>query len=723
MLKKIILNYFSHVRKVLFNENMKTSFYLFFLLVALASCTIHTDPPKPYGPIPTDSQLMWHEMEYFSLVCYGLNTYTEEEWAYGDVDPKLFNPSDLDTDQWAKVAKEAGMKGLILVAKHHDGFCLWPSKYNHYSVKATPWKDGKGDVLGDLSKSCKKYGLKLGVYLSPWDRNHAEYGRPEYVQYFYQQLEELMTQYGDIFEFWIDGANGGTGYYGGANERRNINRTTYYGYDSIFSIIKKHQPQAVIFSDVGPGSRWVGNEAGLGSETNWNTIDTKGKFPGEPSPEYHKKLGTGDPDGKNWVPAEVNTTLLWPKAWYYHTGHQPRSLQNLMDLYYTSIGRGSPLNLGLAIAPSGQIREIDKQALLKFNEQVKREFAVNLVKKANITASDYRDKHDVFAPEKCIDESTDTYWASNDSVQQATLIIDFGEETIFNRLLLQEYIALGQRVHAFSFEVEENGKYRKVAQGTTIGYKRILRFEDVKASKARITMTTNAPCLTLSNLGIYHAPRLVADPASNFDIQGNLNFDAVKGVSIYYALGKTPKETDFIKYTKAIHLPLGGTVHYYAIDEIEGFKTDVIIKEFGVAKNEWKVVSVDGRTAKDAEKAIDNDSKSFFITDNAATKHSHEFIIDMGANLSINGFSYLPRQDGEKTGIIYEYEFYVSADGKAWGNAIAKGTFSNIENNPIRQQIKFNQTINAKYMKLVSRSDVRQSGSASFAEIEAFAVN
>ena len=698
---------------------MKTG-YLSILLLLIISCTSKVDIPKPYGPIPTGSQLKWHEMEYFSLVCYGLNTYTEEEWAYGDVDPKLFNPSNLDTDQWARVAKEAGMKGLILVTKHHDGFCLWPSKYNDYSVKATPWKDGQGDVLGDLSKSCKKYGLKLGVYLSPWDRNHAEYGRPEYVQYFYKQLEELMTEYGDIFEFWIDGANGGTGYYGGAKERRNIDRKTYYGYDNIFSIVRKNQPNAVIFSDVGPGTRWVGNESGIGSETNWNTISTGGKFPGESNAEYVKKLGSGDPQGDQWVPAEVNTTLLWPKAWYYHTGHQTRSLKNLMDLYYTSIGRGSPLNLGLAIAPSGQIRDLDEKALLKFHKQVKREFEVNLIEKAKVTASDYRGKHSDFAAGKCIDESTKTYWATNDGVQIATIYIDFGKETTFNRLLLQEYIALGQRVHAFTFEVEEDGKYKEVVSGTTIGYKRILRFDDISGSKARITVKTAAPCLTLSNLGIYYAPRLVSDPVAHIDIQGNLSFDEEKGIAVFYALGDEPQATDFTKYGKAIYLPNGGKVHCFAKDKETGFQTDVIIDEYGVARDMWKVVSVDGMASKDAYKAIDNDPKSYFATNNDAFKHQHEFIIDMGKKLWINGFSYLPRQDGNKDGIIYEYAFYASEDGKKWGDPVAFGTFSNIENNPIRQHIKFKNAAEGKYIKLVSKSAIRQSSNVSFAEIEVF---
>ena len=701
---------------------MKTD-YLSILLMLLVSCTNKVDVPKPYGPVPTKSQLLWHEMEYFSLVCYGLNTYTEQEWAYGDVDPNLFNPSDLDTDQWAKVTKEAGMKGLILVAKHHDGFCLWPSKYTDYSVGATPWKNGKGDVLGDLSKSCKKYGLKLGVYLSPWDRNHAEYGRPEYVQYYYKQLEELLTEYGDIFEFWIDGANGGTGYYGGANDNRSIDRKTYYGYDKIFSIVKEKQPNAVIFSDVGPGSRWVGNESGIGSETHWSRISTNGKAPGDTDPVYNKKLGTGDPEGENWVPAEVNTTLSWPKAWYYHTGKQPRSLQNLMDLYYTSVGRGSPLNLGLAIAPTGRVSDNDAQALLKFGEQVKREFAINLVENAQISASDYRDENPEFAAVKCIDESTDSYWATNDNVQHALLYIDFGKATTFNRLLLQEYIALGQRIHEFTFEIEEGGIYKEVASGTTIGYKRILRFDEVTTSKARIILKTKAPCLSLSNVGIYNAPLLVSDPVSAFDLQGNLSFAVNENISIYYAIGKAPKSNDFKKYSRPVEIPLGGKVHSYAKDEASGYKTEIIIEEYGVAKDKWRVVSVDGKISKDAGKAIDNDPKSFFITDNSAKKHPHELIIDMGEKLSINGFSYLPRQDGQKDGIIYEYAFFVSEDGKSWEEPVALGTFSNIENNPIAQVIKFNKCLNSRFIKLMSKSTVRNSNISSFAEIDIFKKN
>ena len=247
---------------------------LMLVLLSQVSCAVNVSEPAPYGALPTANQLAWHEMEYYGLVCYGLNTYTGQEWGYGDVSVDVFQPTDLNTDQWARVARAAGMKGLILVAKHHDGFCLWPSKTTEYTIAATSWKDGKGDVLGDLSKSCKKYGLKLGVYISPWDRNHAEYGNEKYIEDYFEQWREVLTNYGDVFEVWFDGANGGTGYYGGARERRSIPKD-YYQYDKVFKMIKELQPNVIFFGGINiDAARWVGNEAGYAGETNWCTFRT-----------------------------------------------------------------------------------------------------------------------------------------------------------------------------------------------------------------------------------------------------------------------------------------------------------------------------------------------------------------------------------------------------------------------------------------------------------------
>jgi alpha-L-fucosidase len=707
----------------MFSINLKKSHFLLVLALLTLSCSNQADPPEPYGPVPTESHLLWHRMEYFSLVCYGLNTYTEVEWAYGDLDPKLFNPSNLDTDQWAQVARDAGMKGLILVAKHHDGFCLWPSKYTEYSVKATPWKNGKGNVLGDLAASCKKYGLQLGVYLSPWDRNHAEYGRPEYVQYYYNQLEELLTGYGDVFEFWIDGANGGTGYYGGADELRTIDRETYYGFEKIFSIVKEHQPDALIFSDVGPGVRWVGNESGYVNETNWNTINTEGVYPGASGREFHKKLGTGDKDGKDWIPAEVNTTLSWPKAWYYHSDKRPRSLANLMDLYYTSIGRGSPLDLGLAIAPTGEIRDMDAKALLKFRQQVDREFRENLIRRAKISSSEHRSKSSHYKADRVRDEDPDTYWATSDGVQKASLTVDLPRETTINRLMMQEYIALGQRIHKFTAEALVDGAYTEFASGTTIGYKRILRFDDLTTSKLRLTFETDAPSMTLSSLGLYNAPLLVDDPLPDYDTEGNLSFRPVEGITTYIAVGEDPEDSDFKVYSQPLHLPLGGRLHYFARDETNGFQTDVIVEELGIAKHKWEVVSLDGNPARDGVYAIDGDPETILVSGENNGGHPHQLIIDLQEEINLGAFSYLPRLDGNKEGMIDGYRFYLSLDGENWGDPVSEGAFNNIENNPVRQFKKLDSGVNARYIKLVSTSAVRQSTLASFSEIDIFAAN
>ena len=266
--------------------------------------------PISYGPVPTARQLTHHRREFYGFIHFTTNTFTDKEWGYGDERPEVFNPTDLDARQWAEVARDAGMKGLILTCKHHDGFCLWPSAFTEHSVKHSPWKNGKGDVVRELSDACREFGIEFGVYLSPWDRNHAAYGRPEYITYYHQQLRELLTQYGPIFEVWFDGANGGDGYYGGACEKRQIDAATYYGWDEIRRIVRELQPNAIMFSDVGPDIRWVGNESGMGSETTWCRQNVAGKYPGQTI----LNLGEGDEDGTDWVPPETDVSSRWPSC-------------------------------------------------------------------------------------------------------------------------------------------------------------------------------------------------------------------------------------------------------------------------------------------------------------------------------------------------------------------------------------------------------------------------
>ena len=263
------------------------------MLLAVTSCS-EVKPPEPFGPVPSERQLAWHQLEYYMFVHFTVNTFTGKEWGYGDEKESVFNPSAMDCRQWARVAKDAGMKGIIITAKHHDGFCLWPSEFTEHSVKNSVWRNGSGDVLKDLRAACDEFGLKMGVYLSPWDRNSAVYGTPEYLVYYRNQLRELLTDYGDIFEVWFDGANGGDGYYGGARETRRIDNKTYYDWPNTHKIVRELQPGAVMFSDAGPDVRWVGNESGMGSLTNWCLLKREELWPGG---NFARILGEGQEDG------------------------------------------------------------------------------------------------------------------------------------------------------------------------------------------------------------------------------------------------------------------------------------------------------------------------------------------------------------------------------------------------------------------------------------------
>ncbi len=669
-------------------------------------------PPKPYGPVPSANQLAWHEMEYYGLVCYGLNTYTGQEWGYGDVSPDVFKPTDLDTDQWARIASQAGMKGLILVAKHHDGFCLWPSKTTDYSIAATSWKDGKGDVLADLSKSCKKYGLKFGVYISPWDRNHAEYGREQYVKDYHEQWREVLTHYGEIFEVWFDGANGGTGYYGGARERRQIPKN-YYQYEKVYEIIKERQPKAIFFGHYfeEDAVRWVGNEGGYAGETNWCRYTDIKKY--DP-----KQFGIGMKDGKCWIPAEADTTILHPKKWYYNPRSKPRTLKQFVDLYYTTIGRNASFDLGLSIGPEGTIPERDVKAMLAQKRYLDKAFAVNLAVQADITATDYRGKDPHYSPKSCIDsEPMKTYWATNDGVQKAGLTIDFGKETAFNNLLLQEHIALGQCVHKFTLEIENNGVWTQVAEGTTIGYKRILRFETVKTAKARITLETDAPCLTLSNIGIYNAPIIMADPLITSDREGTISISGPAGTSLFYSIN----EGAFQKYTKPFELYQGGTVSAYALDKATGSESDVVHEEFSVSKGAWNITgcSFPNQTDASVERLIDGNDNTMWHTHGKEGRQAPpQWVkIDLGQMMDISGFTYMPRHDGCSVGLVDRYAVYLSADGEKWGTPAAQGEFHNIKNNPIRQTVSLKTPVKARYLKFVAEHAVDENDCVAICEL------
>ena len=481
---------------------MKKSIHLLSIPV-VACCLSCTSgkvlPPEPILPVPEPKQVEWQQMETYAFIHFGLNTFNDREWGYGDTDPKTFNPTNLDCEQWAQTLVKAGMKGVILTAKHHDGFCLWPFEGTDYSVKNSPWKNGQGNVVKELSEACKKYGLKFAVYLSPWDRHQANYGTPEYLPYFYAQLHDLLTNYGPVFEVWFDGANGGDGWYGGAKDIRTIDRKNYYNYPRIYEMLDSIQPQAIIFSDGGPGCRWEG----FAGATNWSFLRK-----GEVHPGYDKsyELQYGHPDGNQWVPAECDVSIR--PGWFYHPEEDDRvkSPDQLVDLYYRSVGHNATLLLNFPVDRRGLIHPVDSANAVRFHEMIQQQLKTNLV--AGMIPKVSNERGGDFVASALTDDNFDTYWATEDGVTTADIEFSFDTPTRMNRMMLQEYIPLGQRVKAFVVEYLDKDTWLPVKlneETTTIGYKRLLRFETVETKGIRIRITDARGPLCLSNVGVYDA--------------------------------------------------------------------------------------------------------------------------------------------------------------------------------------------------------------------------
>lgn len=476
--------------------------YYFLLILCITACsTREISPPAPLLPLPSESQLAWHEMEMNAFVHFTTNTFTGKEWGYGDESPAIFNPTAYDADQWVRTFKETGFKGVILTCKHHDGFCLWPSKYTEHSVKNSPWKNGEGNVVRDVMRACKKYELKFGVYLSPWDRNHAAYGAPAYLEYYRNQLTELFTSYGPVFEMWFDGANGGDGYYGGKREKRSIKGSTYYEWPTTLQLVRDMEPDVLFFSDAGPGVRWVGNERGIAGETNWSTITPDTLYAGKAGIE--KLLNEGSENGTHWIPAEVDVSIR--KGWFYHAEEDSlvKTPEQLFDIYLTSVGRGSTLLLNVPPDRRGLVHENDVAALHGFRELLDTEFKTDLALNKNVTASSYRGNNKQYSPSNVNDDNPDTYWSTDDEILTGSIEIDLSETKTIKYILLQEDIRLGQRVKSFTVEVNQNNNWIEIAAATTIGYKRILKLDPIETDKVRIIITDSKACPLISNIAVY----------------------------------------------------------------------------------------------------------------------------------------------------------------------------------------------------------------------------
>lgn len=647
------------------------------LILLFTYCQEKTTPPNPVFPIPDERQIAWQELEFYGFVHFNMNTFSDREWGFGDEKPEQFNPTALDARQWARIAKEAGMKGLIITAKHHDGFCLWPSEYTEHSVKNSPWRDGKGDLIQEFVDACREYGLKVGIYYSPWDRYHPDYGKPEYITYMRNQLTELLSNYGEIFEVWFDGANGGTGWYGGANEERKVDKLTYYDWPTTHQLVRDLQPGAMLFSDAGPDVRWVGNEHGFAYETTWSNLMRDSVYAG--MPEYSEKWASGQENGTHWVPAESDVSIR--PGWYYHAyeDHKVKSLPQLMEIFYKSIGRNSSLLINFPVDTRGLIHEKDEEAILKMAAKIREDFQTNLAQEATVSAS--LERGSGYEAELTIDGDYSTYWSIPDGAVEAQLELDFGQEISFNRLLLQEFTPLGQRVKAFSLEAEKDGSWEKIASGTTIGYKRILRFPDVSAQKIRIRFEDGKDIPLISEVGVFYAPKLLLAPEIKREKSGLVSLISPdEGLEIRYSLdGSEPTQI----YDNPFQVEGATTLQVLSFDPVSGQKSEIFRKDLEISKAKWK---------SEGERAIDENPATYLTTS------ENELIVDLGEKLSIQGFTCLPMQARYPSGHITEYAFSVSSDGKNW-KEVSRGEFSNVVNSPVEQFIRFDPR-EAKFIKL-----------------------
>jgi alpha-L-fucosidase len=682
---------------------------------------------------PTPRQIAWQRDEISAFIHFGMNTFTDHEWGDGTEKPEQFNPSELDARQWVRAAKSAGISRMILTAKHHDGFCLRPSKFTEHSVRNSPWKNGKGDIVREFVEACHAEGMHYGIYISPWDRHEPTYGdSPKYNEYFLNQLREVLTTYPGIEEVWFDGAcaEGPNG------------KVQEYDWRAYWKLIRELAPNAVI-TVRGPDVRWCGNEAGKTRKSEWSVIPMPGDdrtwetsdkaLSGFTQDIYGDDLGGRDVLFNKrqespvlaWYPAQVNTSIR--PGWFYHENEDDRvrSLDDLLNVYYGSVGGNGQFLLNIPPDRRGLFHENDVARLRELGEVIKATFSKNLALGAKLTA-EITDGESVGNVTALMDDDPDTFWTTTDNPSEAVLTVALPAPIRVNCLMLQEHIASGQRVEAFDLEAQIDGEWKTIASSTVIGHKRLVRFADAMASRFRIRLTQFRIRPTVASIGLFFAPPILSPPKILHSAEGVVTIETPSGTFARYTLdGSIPTENSE-RYSEPITMPQGGiltakTLPLTPDSEIATVGNTVARKEFGLAKAKWKVVECTSQDGSEGEagKAIDDDPATFWHTRyrDGVDPMPHHMTVDLGETVKIAGFTYTPRQDQWDGGIIMRARFEVSRDGNEWTVAADDVDFDNIMNSRQQQKIELPEHHEARYFRLTALRTAGDNAVASAAEI------
>lgn len=651
---------------------------------------------------PSKTQINWQALEFVAFIHFGVNTYTNREWGDGSESPNIFNPVAFDAEEWVQTIQAAEMKAVILTCKHHDGFCLWPSKYTEHSVKHSQWQNGQGDIVRDLSIACRKHGLKFGIYLSPWDRHDQRYGDSEaYNAYYKLQLTELLTEYGEVFDIWLDGACAE-----GPNGKKQV-----YDWRGFFEVARKLQPQATI-TGMGPDVRWCGNEAGTCRLNEWSPVPIPDLVAEEAHlseesalafPKHNYSLAMTEDLGSRstlkahakanewvgWYPAQVDTSIR--PGWFYHPheDHMVKSLKHLVDIYYQSVGGNAQLLLNLPPTPEGRIHEVDTLRLKQLGEVIRKTFEKNLAEDAQIT----------------------TYQLEDVQI----ILLTFEKPILFNTLMLQEDLLQGQRVEKFEVEIDRLGNNVWVDQGTVIGYKKLVRLQEqewLEADQVRIKITGYRAEPVIKKIGLFKAPILVSEPEIQRDEKGWVKITTPLEAEIYYTLDGTVPTSNALKYTRPFEWIEGGLVKAIAIypNQQEDFYVQeglVASKQFGVSKREWQILSTSGGELIGFEKehVLEEGQKTYLKT----TQIPYEITLDMGQCHQLIGWSLQPVSEGYDFNYnAQKYSFLVSKDGEEWECLKYEEGFNNIYHNPILQEVYFSQSAQGRYIRLQISGGMQQ---------------